>query len=53
MLPLGPSIDSGYRGSRVNATRGVTLTMGVTGIQWSGDMDQLMSAMTKSLTQKK
>ena len=31
---------------------GVTSTMGVTGIHWSGGMDQSMFSMMKRLTQK-
>ena len=46
MLPMGLSIGGGYRGSRGNATRGVTSTMRVTGIHWPGES----STYTKKLS---
>ena len=52
MSPMGPSVEGGYRGGRGNVTRGVPLTMGVTGIHWSRDMDQSTFSIMKRLTQK-
>ena len=47
-----PLLTVGTEGVGLMPLGGITLIRGVTGIQWSGDMDQSMSSMTKSLTRK-